>query len=101
MKENSFEYALGRVGFWNNELRRHGDVINLGLFRQFSHEMMELIQSNPNIIVTWMRSHMKDNGLDYALGRVWFWNNKLRRHGDVINLGLLRQFSHEMMELIE
>ena len=44
---------------------------------------------------------MKDNGMDYALSRVWLGNNKLSRHGDVINLGLLRQFSHEMMELIE
>ena len=95
------DYAVGRVWVWNNELRHYGDVINLGLFRQFSHEMMELIQSDPNIMVTWMRSHMKDNGLDYALGRVWFWNNELWRHADVINLGLFRQLSHEMMELIE
>ncbi len=52
MKDTGLDYALGRVWFSNNELRRHGDVINLGLFRQFSHEMMELIQSDPNIIVT-------------------------------------------------
>ena len=52
MKDYGMDYALCRVWFLNNELQRHGDVINLGLIRQFSHEMMELIQSDPNIIVT-------------------------------------------------
>ena len=44
---------------------------------------------------------MKDNGMDYPLGRVWFGKNELRRHNDVINSDLFRQFSHEMIELIE